>query len=113
MVQVTSKCTNIGTLNIIALHPFPTSEDYQIVFQNYSKHTLQENMGGMGTVLPICYFEKSLQVEQLRKTLSAYYAVALRVTISCLLIVLTVPYFKSSCYLKNPKLKDGNFYNLK
>lgn len=36
----------------------------------------------MDTVLPICYFEESLQVEQLRKTLSAYYAVALRVTIS-------------------------------
>lgn len=42
-VQGSQKC--IGTSKTIALHPYPTSEDYQISFQSCLLHMLQENVG--------------------------------------------------------------------
>lgn len=63
-VKSSTKWENIETFWIIALHLYPISMDYKIVFQKLPK-TYASRKYGMGKLCPCCYFEKSLKVKEL------------------------------------------------
>lgn len=63
-VKSSTKWENIATFWVIALHVYPISMDYKIVFQKLHK-TYASRKYGMGKLCPCFYFEKSLKVKQL------------------------------------------------
>lgn len=65
------KWKSIGTLTIIAYHPYTVRRRSIKLLRNYSRHTLQVNtVCGMGTFLPIL-FETPFKVDQLPKASGA------------------------------------------
>lgn len=70
-VQGNPKCKNSGTLKIIALHPYPTSEENQFFFEG--THNIRYQIWPMATFLRVQlhFIFKSLKVVQLPKALCA------------------------------------------